>query len=112
MARIKQLTLSPDLFGDKANKAIGVSLPDISWADYAEIVGLAAKKYDRPLRRLTPKFMRESAAKFPVSLVIRKPLGTAGEIARPYHSALLKQETNWPKLIYGVKDAMDEIPFE
>jgi len=37
---------------------------------------------------------------------------TAGEIARPYHSALREQEIRQPKLIYGVEDRTEEIPFE
>ncbi|MFZ3044246.1 MAG: hypothetical protein WA058_04050 [Minisyncoccia bacterium] len=36
----------------------------------------------------------------------------AGEIARPYHSALQHQEIRNPKLVYGVERATDEIPFE
>jgi hypothetical protein len=34
------------------------------------------------------------------------------EIARPYHSALHEQEMRQPKLIYGVEDRTEEIPFE
>lgn len=37
---------------------------------------------------------------------------TAGEIARPYHSALLRQEIRQPERIFGAKGAMDEVPLE
>ena len=36
----------------------------------------------------------------------------AGEIALPYYSELGTQEVDEPKIIYGVEDRMEEIPFE
>jgi hypothetical protein len=37
---------------------------------------------------------------------------TAGEIARPFHSALQTQAFHEPEKIYGAKRAMDKVPFE
>ena len=56
MARIRQVALSSDLFGDKAR---GVSLPDITWETYAEIVRTSAKKFGRSLRRMTPGLIKQ-----------------------------------------------------
>lgn len=56
MARIRQAALSSDLFGDKAR---GVSLPDITWETYAEIVRISAKKFGRSLRRMTPGLIKQ-----------------------------------------------------
>ncbi|MDP2665074.1 MAG: hypothetical protein Q8P23_00255 [bacterium] len=36
----------------------------------------------------------------------------AGEIARPYHSALRTQEIHYPRLIYGVESCTDKVPLE
>jgi len=36
----------------------------------------------------------------------------ANEIARPHYSALGTQEVDQPKIIYGVEDRTEEIPFE
>ncbi len=56
MARVRQPTLSPDLFGDKAR---GVSLPDITWETYAEIVRISAKQFGRSLRRMTSGVLKK-----------------------------------------------------
>lgn len=56
MARMRQPVLSPDLFGDKAR---GISLPDITWETYAEIVRISGKKFSRLLRRMTPGVLKK-----------------------------------------------------
>ena len=56
MARMRQPVLSSDLFGDKAR---GVSLPDITWETYAEVVKISGKKFSRLLRRLTPGVLKK-----------------------------------------------------
>lgn len=56
MARMRQPVLSPDLFGDKAR---GVSLPDITWETYAEIVRISGKKFSKLLRRMTPGVLKK-----------------------------------------------------
>ncbi len=74
MARIRQVrrVLSESLFD--VIQVSTESLPGVDVILYEKVTRLAAEKYDKVLRRITPKIMKESVAKFAgISFVSRKP---------------------------------------
>lgn len=68
MAKIRPIKETGFLFGEMAMRIPGKgvpSIPSISTPLFETIVALAAEKYDRPLRRLTPRLLRKSVAMSP-----------------------------------------------
>ncbi len=57
MARLRQVALSSDLFGSTAKGDL--SLADITWETYSEIVRLSSRKFRRLLRHLTPALLKQ-----------------------------------------------------
>lgn len=74
MAKIKQAQSTPSALFDDVFETSRASVPAISLALYAEVVRLAAEKYDPVLKRLTAKGMKESVDKFRgISFVNKRP---------------------------------------
>ena len=85
-----------------------ISEDDISriyWKDRIQVTNL----FGEVLKEIRD-FQRSSEEE--KCLLAKLYVWTAGEVARPYHSALDATNLDLLKRVYGVKSAMDEVPFE
>lgn len=101
-------TLSYLIFSELQYSEKGIGYGDLSRSGWANERS-ASRLFAEVLEEIN-KFQRSREEKH--ALLAELLEWTASEIAQPYYSALGTQEVDEPKLIYGVEDRTEEVPFD